>query len=235
MRERPAPRHGRPGGGALAALIALLLLATPATAEAPDAAGLVALPCGEAGPLRPAEPGYCRRQRHYVTPPVREALLRAAGRVAGRHPGAVVRYMEASWPSGEKPMPPHLSHGDGRQIDLAIFYEDSAGRPLAKPPGAPHLRLARGYGAYEPPRHEGDRVCRAGPHSRPDPPAGRGWRMDAERTAALLEALLAERRVRRIFIEPHLKRRRGFGREARVRFAGCSAARHDDHLHVDFR
>ena len=50
-----------------------------------------------------------------------------------------------------------------------------------------------------------------------------------------MQALLAERHVRRIFVEPHLKRRLGFAGEARVRFAGCSAARHDDHLHVDFR
>lgn len=169
-----------------------------------------------------------------MRPAARDALVGAARRVAAAHPGAVVRYMEASWPSGERPMPPHLSHGDGRQIDLAIFYEDRKGRAL-EPPRSP--RLARGYGAYEPPGREAERVCvGAGtPHDRPDPPAGRAWRMDGERTGALIAALLAERQVGRIFVEPHLKTRLGFSGDGRVRFAGCSAARHDDHLHVDFR
>lgn len=213
----------------------LLLLGSPADAEALSAAGLVALPCAEAGPLRPADPVYCRTNRHYVTPAARGVLLRAAQRVATDHPGSIVRYMEASWPSGRTPMPPHLSHGDGRQIDLAIFYQDRAGHPLARPPVATQVRLLRGYGAFEPPQREADRVCRGGRHNAPDPPTTRRWRMDARRTEALLEALLAERQVRRIFIEPHLKRRLGFDREARVRFAGCSAARHDDHIHVDLR
>ena len=197
--------------------------------------GLVALPCAEAGPLRPADPLYCVKTRHYVTPAFREALLRAADRVARERPGAVVRYMEASWPSGVRPMPPHHSHGDGRQIDLAVFYEDRAGRALDRPPPSPNRRLLRGYGAYEPPRREAERVCVGGPASAPDPPAGRHWRLDAARTQALVDALLAERGVRRIFLEPHLKRRLGYGGEARVRFAGCDAARHDDHLHVDYR
>jgi murein endopeptidase len=178
---------------------------------------------------------YCRKDRHFMRPAARDVLVRAARRVAAGHPGAVVRYMEASWPSGERPMPPHLSHGDGRQIDLAIFYEDRAGRALRRPPLSP--RLARGYGAYEPPRREVERVCAGAKtsHDRPDPPAGRAWRMDGRRTEALIAALLAARQVRRIFVEPHLKARLGFSSDGRVRFAGCNAARHDDHLHVDFR
>jgi hypothetical protein len=40
--------------------------------------------------------------------------------------------------------------------------------------------------------------------------------------------------VRRVFIEPHLKARLDLARLSKVRFAGCRAARHDDHIHVDF-
>lgn len=196
---------------------------------------LVPLPCAEAGSLRPADPVHCAKGRHYVTPDAREALLRAADRVARERPGTVVRYMEASWLQGVRPMPPHRSHGDGRQVDLAVFYEDRTGRPLDRPPPSPSPRLLRGYGAYEPPRHEAERVCAGSPASGPDPPATRGWRLDAARTQALIDALLAERRVRRIFLEPHLKRRLGYGGEPRIRFAGCAAARHDDHVHTDFR
>lgn len=201
----------------------------PASAEAP-ANGLVPLPCGGDGPLRPVSRGYCLTRHNYVTPAARTALLAAAAQVAAEHPGAVVLYMDASWPQGTRPMPPHLSHGDGREIDLAVFFQRPDGRTLPRPPSL------SGYNAFEPPRREAERSCVgvAGPHRQPDPPAARPWRLDAARTADLIRALSAERRVRRIFIEPHLKRRLGFARDGKVRFAGCQAARHDDHLHVDF-
>jgi len=37
----------------------------------------------------------------------------------------------------------------------------------------------------------------------------------------------------RILIEPHLERRWNMEGDDKLRFAGCQAARHDDHLHVD--
>jgi hypothetical protein len=40
--------------------------------------------------------------------------------------------------------------------------------------------------------------------------------------------------LRHILIEPHLERRPGLWGHPKLRFAGCQAARHDDHLHVDF-
>ena len=138
--------------------------------------------------------------------------------------------MDASWAKGTRPMPPHLSHGDGREIDLAVFYVTPAGRALAKPP------TSSGYNAFEPPLHEAARVCVGvkGAHQQGDPPASRGWRLDPDRTSDLVRRLTADVRVRRVFIEPHLKSRLGFSRDAKVRFAGCQAARHDDHMHVDF-
>jgi hypothetical protein len=130
-------------------------------------------------------------------------------------------------------MPPHLSHGDGRQIDLALYYVDHKGRPMVRPP------TKTGYGAYEPPRREADRSCvgaerRAKRNDGADPPPGRTWRLDEARTRDLIRILSDDPGVRRIFVEPHLKHRLGFGQDRKVRFAGCQAARHDDHLHVDF-
>jgi hypothetical protein len=46
--------------------------------------------------------------------------------------------------------------------------------------------------------------------------------------------LKARPEVTRIFIEPHLADRLGVG-GGKVRFQGCRAARHDDHLHVEIR
>jgi murein endopeptidase len=179
---------------------------------------------------------YCRQGKHYVTPAARTLLIRLSGELSAERPGAVVRYMEASWPRGARPMPPHRSHGDGHEVDLALFYLGRDGRRLAKPPHAPGPPIAPGYGAYEPPQREGQRVCTGpGPHDRPDPPAWRTWRLDEAGTGDLIRKLVAEPGVRRVFVEPHLKDRLGFAHEAKVRFAGCVAARHDDHIHVDFR
>ncbi len=216
-------------------LVVIAALALLASSDPVNPAGLVPLPC-EGGALQPAASRYCRDEKNFVTPDARQALTGAASRVARDHPGAVIRYMEASWPSGVRPMPPHFSHGDGRQVDLALFYRDRSGRPLARSPKAA-FSIAEGYGAFEPPRREADRVCVgiAGHHDRPDPPASRSWRLDDDRTASLIRALSADPRVRRIFIEPHLKSRLGFAADPKVRFAGCNAARHDDHIHVDFR
>jgi hypothetical protein len=204
-------------------------LVTPAAVSP----GLVPLPCAETGPLRPHTRGYCLTQRHYVREAPRAALLRAATALQARYPGTVIRYMEGSWPAGTRPMPPHLSHGDGRQLDLALFYVDRRGRPLERAP------TRSGYGAYEPPLKSGDRRCtgatkRARKIDAPDPRADRPWRLDEERSAALIRLLVADSRVRRVFVEPHLKTRLGLGTLSKVRFAGCQAARHDDHLHVDF-
>lgn len=210
-----------------------LLLAGPGPTEAPSPAGLVPLPCKD-GPLQPVAQRYCKDRKHYVTPAARDVLIRTATALQVRYPGAIVRYMEASWPSGVRPMPPHLSHGDGRQIDLVLFYTDRRGRPLREPP---RLRgNAPGYGAYEPPGRDVDRTCRGtqSPHGAPDPPANRAWRLDDARTTDLVRRLSAAPQVRRIFLEPHLKARLGLSNHDKIRFAGCQAARHDDHIHVDF-
>jgi hypothetical protein len=206
---------------------------TPQPANPAVAPGLVLAPCDGTGPIRPEHPGFCKLGRAYVTPSARQALIDAATAVARRHPGSLTLFMDASGPTGRRPFPPHLSHGDGREIDLALFYRTAAGAALAAPPLPNHY----GYEAYEPARPGDPLPCAAKKRAgdRGDPPASRAWRLDEARTRDLIRALIADPRVRRVFIEPHLKRRLGFERETKVRFAGCWAARHDDHLHVDFR
>jgi hypothetical protein len=55
--------------------------------------------------------------------------------------------------------------------------------------------------------------------------------MDPVRTRFLLAALAASPKIQKILIEPHLKIRLGI-RSPKVRFQGCRAARHDDHIHA---
>lgn len=140
-----------------ALLIAILLLAgcrqavqavvwsgEPGSVE-PNAAGLVSLPCDGSTPLVPTKAYYCREDRHFVRPGVRDRLIDAGRKFAGRYPGDVVRFMDASGADGITPFPPHFSHGDGRQIDLGLYYTDVAGQPMARFSGhiAPRRALAR--------------------------------------------------------------------------------------------
>jgi hypothetical protein len=217
------------------ALIVALALAActpalpPPESVTPNKAGLVTLPC-RAGNLRPAQPAYCWLGRGYVTPVARVTALAAADRLAARFPGTHLTYMDASGADGHRPFKPHLSHGDGREIDFGLFFTDEKGRPLPGPP------TTSGYGAYEPPRPGEARMCvgvKGGPQAA-DPPATRSWRLDEARTKTLVLAFTDDPRVRRVFLEPHLKLRLGLSADAKVRFQGCRAARHDDHLHVDF-
>jgi murein endopeptidase len=201
----------------------------PEKTPPPNAAGLVPLPC-HAAHLKPASFTYCLLKRNYVTPQTRDVIVKAADAMAERYPGAVVIYMDASGPDGRRPFKPHLSHGDGHEVDLALFYTNAAGRPLARPP------TLSGYGAYEPVKPGEQRACvgQKGP-SEPDAPANRSWRLDEARTKALVTLVTADPRVRRVFLEPHLKQRLGLASDDKIHFQGCWAGRHDDHLHVDVR
>jgi hypothetical protein len=123
---------------------------------------------------------------------------------------------------------PHLSHDDGEKLDFAYYYSDPDGVYL---PG--RTRSPIGYWAFEPAVEE---QC---------PPAwltlrwGMGWlqplfpdrRLEPRRTAALVQALLDDPRTANVFFEPPLAARMGLA-HPRLRFQGCRAARHDDHVHV---
>ena len=98
--------------------------------------------------MGPAHPFYCSRNRVYVTPDARAAMVEAAREMARRFPGTRLIFMDASGPDGIVPFEPHLSHGDGRQVDVSLFYTALDGRPIqGSPPGS----RRNGYGNYEHP------------------------------------------------------------------------------------
>jgi hypothetical protein len=236
-RGRPRPRFGSVAAQTLFLALCVMVLvacgdrdvATVEDTTTQSPAGLVRLPCTSEPNLKAAHSRYCRQDRNWATPKAQAVMRDLADHVTKAHPGSVVHYMEASWPSGKRPMPPHLSHGDGREIDLALFYETTDATPLPRPP------TSSGYYAFEPRRRSDADPCagRTRPGDNRDPPANRSWRLDEARTKTLIRALLEDRRVRRLLLEPHLKTRLGFANEARIRFPGCNTLRHDGHVHVD--
>jgi hypothetical protein len=177
----------------------------------------------------------CLLNRAYLRTAAMSVVNELDRDMAGRFPHSHVTILEGSFPLFDGfPLPPHLSHHDGRKVDLAYFYRDASGQPIALGSPSPV-----GYFHFQQPR-PGDREPCAGRFTplrwnftwlQPKEPA---WVLDEERTRAMILWLKARPEVTRIFIEPHLADRLGVG-GGKVRFQGCQAARHDDHLHVEIR
>ena len=190
-------------------------------------AGREALPCFGA-PLRMQSPFYCVTMRNYVTPEMALVAQDAARRVAEAHPGTVTLALDGSLPFGDGiPLLPHLSHDDGEKLDLAFYYAGEGGYL----PGRTWSPL--GYFAFEALDRE---TCpRAVVTLRWDmrwvQGLWRDWAVDVPRSRALVQALVADARVAKVFVEPPLAEAWGVA-GGKVRFRGCRAARHDDHVHV---
>ncbi|MDX2282794.1 MAG: hypothetical protein NW241_01470 [Bacteroidia bacterium] len=200
-------------------------------------AGRVPLPILERGHVEPLRAYTWLCNRHYVRPVLRDAVLGVAARLNNQYPGTQLYYLDAGFPFFDGfPLLPHLRHDDGRKLDLAFCYLDvRTGRPAA---GSPALL---GYGVCEEPRtgetHTA-RACAEAGHWQYSLlgrmlPAWRkqAFQFDPERTAALVSHFAAHPDIGKIFLEPHLRTRMRLSSD-KVRFHGCRAVRHDDHLHV---
>lgn len=198
--------------------------------------GRAPLPVFTSPSLKPVSLLYPLLNRHYVTPNTKRALQEVANQLRSQHPDAELQYLDAGFPLfPEFPLLPHLSHSDGRKVDLAFGYARPDGTPTNKKPG----RV--GYGIYEAPL-EGEQdmaaVCRTKgywQYSYAQYLSG-GLRdtlmFDAKRTRIVLQLLQQQPEIGKIFLEPHLQQRLGLSGTAKISFHGCHAVRHDDHIHV---
>jgi len=48
----------------------------------------------------------------------------------------------------------------------------------------------------------------------------------------MINTVLSQPGVKKIFLEPHLKQRMGLT-HPKIRFHGCHSVRHDDHIHIE--
>ncbi|MGD9783864.1 MAG: hypothetical protein AB7E80_14965 [Hyphomicrobiaceae bacterium] len=192
--------------------------------------GRTPLSCTASGPLRVQSLLYCALNRNYVRPELEDVLVDLAKALDQSHPGTLVQVLDANFPFLDGfPLIPHLSHDDGEKVDIAFFYAEQ-GHYL---PGA--TRSPIGYFAFE----EGPTRCpRTWPSLRWDlgmlQPLWRKLEVDIPRTREAVVRLAQDRRVGKLFLEPHLQRALGVAHQ-KVRFQGCNAARHDDHVHVQLR
>ena len=223
-------RWGLRGSVSMAVYIIITVVVVPPLA---GYFGRIALPVWGQGTVRPLSLFTPLCNRHYVDP----RLYRIVEDVATAHPQLPIAYLDANFPFWEGfPLLPHLSHDDGRKIDFALQYRYPDGRAAAWRAAAP-----LGYGAYVAPRsNELSQTarCKREGYWQYDftkwlaPFASySNLRFDETASRTLIAAFANHHGVGKLFLEPHLKRRLNL-QQRKIRFHGCQAVRHDDHLHV---
>ena len=202
--------------------------------------GRVALPCRatKSTLITVQSPLYCILNRQYVTPKLLRAGNALAAFMHAKHPGTQTLALDANFPFfDEFPLLPHLSHDDGRKLDIAFYYENRDGEYVVG-----ETRSPIGYWGFEQPLPGSSQPCSRG---------GNGmnlrwdmdWfgvflndnKLDDARTATTLLWLSTQGRkygVSKVFVEPHLAQRLTVSGDT-IRFQGCRAARHDDHIHFE--
>ena len=186
-----------------------------------------AIACGSDGALQVQSWFYCITNRTYVSPELAGVLEDLAREMDEKHPGTVTLVLDGNFPFLDGfPLLPHLSHDDGEKVDLAFFYKDETGYLPGK------ARSPIGYFAFE----QGPTQCpKAWPTLRWDfesiQPLWADFGLEEARNRSVLEVLVDDPRVAKILIEPHVVDRLGV-QAPKIRFQGCRAARHDDHINI---
>lgn len=175
--------------------------------------------------------------RHYVRPRLRDELLKIATAMKTTNEAFKLSYLDANFPFLDGfPLLPHLSHSDGRKIDLAFYYtkDEEKGNlkpsnlgygkfvePLPNEVNQTEICMKRGYWQYDYAKY-----LTLG--SRND------LEFDLSSTRKLVREIVNRRSTDKLLIEPHLENRLGINSN-KIRFQGCHAVRHDDHIHYQIR
>lgn len=190
--------------------------------------------------LQPLHASTYLLNRQYVTPQMYHTITEVSSKMEIIFPGTVVAYLDASFPFVKGfPLFPHLSHNDGKKLDLAFLYKSEDNIRLNKTAPSPI-----GYGSMEGPRTGEENypeICREKNGimynflDREFLRTKEGLKVDEERTKALIRLLNDHPSVTKIFLEPHLVHRWGLSNLHKIRFHGCHAVRHDDHIHFQVK
>jgi hypothetical protein len=216
----------------LAAFLIVPILAKPF--------GRVQLPVRSTGNLRPLTFLTCLLNRNYVRKNLQDVAFSVASEMNKKYPGTVINYLDANFPFVNGfPLFPHLSHIDGKKLDLAFCYKDK--QSLLETNNVPS---PIGYGICEEPtaseKNTAEFCAQKGywqySFLKSIIPQGRknDFLFYTEKTKSLVELFANDKRIGKIFIEPHLKERLQLTND-KIRFHGCQAVRHDDHIHVQLK
>ncbi len=175
--------------------------------------------------------------RNYVRPKLNDLLSQTEKELNGTN--IEIHYLDANFPFINKfPLFPHLSHNDGKKIDISLIYETDNGTITNK------QKSVSGYGVFENPKpNEYNQIekCLKNGYFQYDYPKyltfGRinsKLIFSEKGTKRLIKSILKNRNLGKLFIEPHLKNRMNL-KDNRIRYQGCRAVRHDDHIHIQLK
>ena len=175
--------------------------------------------------------------RNYVKPKLNELLSKTGKKLNGTN--IEIHYLDANFPFINKfPLLPHLSHNDGKKIDISLIYETENGITTNK------QKSISGYGLFENPKsNEYNQIkkCFKNGYFQYDFPKYLTFGkinidlvFSKKGTKKLIEIILENKDLGKLFIEPHLKSRMNL-KDNRIRYHGCKAVRHDDHIHLQLK
>lgn len=175
--------------------------------------------------------------RNYVKPELNDLLNNIENKI--KESKIKIHYLDANFPFINKfPLLPHLSHNDGKKIDISLIYESQNGQISNK------QKSISGYGIFEGPKKgESNQIknCITHGYFQYDFPKyltfgeiNKDLVFSKTGTKLLINAILLEQTLGKLFIEPHLKERLHLNNN-KVRYHGCGAVRHDDHIHIQLK
>jgi hypothetical protein len=167
--------------------------------------------------------------RNYVNPELKTILIKTS-----KESNITITYLDANFPFMDGfPLLPHLSHNDGKKVDLSFMYLDETGQRTDKKPSI------SGYGVFSnSDANTTSKTCIEKGYWQYDYPKYLTFgiindlTLDNKSTKTLIRHLISHPQTQKVFIEPHLKRSLGLSNETKIRFHGCKAVRHDDHIHL---
>ncbi len=182
---------------------------------------------------------YRLANRNYVRPELNKAIGKIASEFENQNSGIKMIYLDANFPFIDKfPLLPHLSHNDGKKVDISLIYENTNGQLTNMKPSI------SGYGVFEgPQKGEYDQIsiCKNKGNWLYDFPKyltlgkiNKDIKFSNNGTRNLANLIVKQNEIGKMFIEPHLKNRLNLT-SGKVRFHGCGAVRHDDHIHFQLK
>ncbi|WP_299336016.1 hypothetical protein [uncultured Psychroserpens sp.] len=184
--------------------------------------------------LKPRHWMYSILCRNYVSSELKVYLKRSSEKLSAS--GISITYLDANFPFIDGfPLFPHLSHNDGKKIDISFQYLDKTGKATDKKPSV------SGYGAYVKEDSDYSSKCEVLDYWQYDMTKYLTFgtindlRLDKKNTKVLIQELLSQSNAQKLFIEPYLKRELGLSNYSKIRFHGCQAVRHDDHIHFQIK
>lgn len=174
--------------------------------------------------------------RNYVSPKLNDLLSKTGKKLNGTN--IEIHYLDANFPFIDKfPLLPHLGHDDGKKIDISLVYETENGIIINK------QKSISGYGVFETPKpNEYDQIKKClkknflydFPKYLTFGEINKNLVFSEKGTKKLIENILKSRDLEKVFMEPHLKNRINL-KNNKIRFHGCRAVRHDDHVHIELK